>query len=82
VASVHASTVALESNDAGDARFTSIENQLASFAAQRDALVAKIISLLEEAQFDNKRIPEEEAERLIEQAHDLLSSVQSYSGSL
>ena len=82
VASVHASTVALESNDAGDARFTSIENQLASFAAQRDALVAKIISLLEEAQFDNKRIPEEKAERLIEEAHDLLSSVQSYSGSL
>jgi hypothetical protein len=82
VASVHASTVALESNDAGDARYTSIENQLASFAAQRDALVAKIISLLEGAQFDHQRIPEEKAERLIEQAHDLLFSVQSYSGHL
>jgi hypothetical protein len=82
LASLHASTIALESNDPGDVTYTVIENQLASFAAQRDALAAQIISLLEGAQFDNQRIPEEKAERLIEQAHDLLSSVQRYSGDL
>jgi hypothetical protein len=83
LASLHASTVAMESGDTNnDSTYTGIEGQLDSYRAQRDALAAQIISLLEGAQFDNQRIPEEKAERLIEQAHDLLSSVQSYSGSL
>jgi len=79
VASVHASTVAMESGDANsDALYTSIENQLASYAAQRDALVAQILPLLEAAEFNDTVIPDATANSLIQQAQSLLSSVQAY----
>lgn len=82
LASLHASTIALESDGAGDATYTSIENQLASFTAQRDALAAQILPLLEAAEFDDQPIPDQTATILIQQAQALLASVQSYAGSL
>jgi len=83
VATVHASTVAMESGDAdSDATYTSIEGQLAAFGAQRDALVAQITPLLEAAEFDGTPIPEATAQSLIQQAQTLLSSVQAYAGGL
>jgi len=83
VASVHASTVAMESGDPNnDALYTSIENQLASYAAQRDALVAQIVPLLEAAEFDGTPIPHETADSLIRQAESLLSSVEAYASGL
>jgi len=83
VASVHASTVAMESGDANsDALYTSIENQLASFAAQRDALVAQILPLLEAAEFNDTVIPDATADSLIRQAKSLLSSVEAYASGL
>jgi hypothetical protein len=83
VATVHASTVAMESGDVnGDATYTSIEGQLAAFGAQRDALVAQIIPLLEAAEFNGTPIPEATAQSLIQQAQALLSSVQAYASGL
>jgi len=83
LASLHASTVALESGSAaGDSKYASIENQLASYASQRDALAARITALLEAAQFNNQPIPDGVAAGLIQQARALLSSVQTYAGGL
>jgi hypothetical protein len=83
LASLHASTVAMESgNSMDDSAYTSIESQLASFTAQRDALVAQITPLLEAAEMDGTPIPDNVAQSLIHQAANLLSSVQAYAGSL
>jgi hypothetical protein len=73
----------MESGNAqDDSTYTSIENQLASFTAQRDALVAQITPLLEAAEMDGKPIPESVARNLIRQANNLLSSVQAYADGL
>ena len=82
LATLHASTVAMESNSQDDSTYTSIENQLTSFATKRDALVAQIIPLLEAAQFHGMPISDSTAQSLIQQAQNLLSSVQAYAGSL
>jgi hypothetical protein len=83
LASLHASTVALESGNAqDDSTYTSIENQLASFTAQRDALVAQILPLLEAAELNDAPIPDDVARSLIHQAANLLSSVQAYANGL
>jgi hypothetical protein len=83
LASLHASTVALESGNAqDDSTYTSIENQLASFTAQRDALVAQILPLLEAAEMDGTPIPESVTHSLIHQVANLLSTVQAYADGL
>lgn len=78
LASLQASTVGLESNDAGDATYSNVETQLASFTTQRDALAAHILSLLEAAEFHNQPIPDQQAASLIQQAQALLSDVQAF----
>ena len=83
LASLHASTVALESGDSNsDATYTNIESQLASYTGQRDALVAQILPLLEAAEFDATPIPDAAAQSLLQQAQALLSSVQAYANAL
>jgi len=83
LATLHASTVALESGSGDDESvYTSIENQLASYTAERDALVAQILPLLEAAELSGTPIPDSTARGLVQQAHNLLSIVQAYAGSL
>ncbi len=82
LASLRASTVGLESSDAGDATYSFVENQLASFTSQRDALAAQILALLEAAEFNNQPIPDQQASSLIQAAQSLLSNVQSFANSL
>jgi hypothetical protein len=83
LASLHASTVALRKGNAqDDTVYTGIENQLTSFAAERDALVAQILPLLEAAEVDATPIPDRTADNLIRQAANLLSRVQAYANSL
>jgi hypothetical protein len=83
LASLHASTVAMESgNSMDDSTYTSIENQLVSFTAQRDALVAQITPLLEAAEMDGTPIPDMLANSLIRQANTLLSNVQAFANGL
>jgi hypothetical protein len=79
LASLHASTLAMESGSAGDdSTYTSVENQLASFTAQRDALVAQIVPLLEAAEFNGTLIPDATAASLIQEGQNLLSTVETY----
>jgi arylsulfatase A-like enzyme len=80
LASLHASTVAMESSD--DTTYTNIEDQLTTFTNERDSLVAQIVPLLEAAELDGKPIPENVAHSLIRQAGNLLSSVQTYANGL
>ena len=83
LASLHASTIALASGNAqDDSTYTNIENQLASFTGQRDALVAQILPLLEGAEMDGTPIADSVARNLIRQATNLLSSVQAYADGL
>jgi hypothetical protein len=78
LASLQASTVGLESSDAGDATYSRIENQLISFTSQRDTLASQILALLEAAVFNNQPIPDQTAGGLIQQARALLSNVQAF----
>jgi hypothetical protein len=75
------STYAIESDTAGDATYKNLENQIASWTAQRDDLTAQIQSMLEGAEFHGKAIDEQEAnqliskgEALVEQASDCASN--------
>lgn len=66
------STYALQSDTAGDATYTNLENQIASWTAQRDNLTAQIQSILEGAEFNGEAINEQEAKRLIDRGQALL----------
>jgi hypothetical protein len=69
------STTALESSSSGDDTYTNLENQLASFGSQRDALAAQMIGLLEGATFNGQAINEQQAKALIAQGQALLNKV-------
>ncbi|HKV83279.1 MAG TPA: hypothetical protein VJN88_01900 [Ktedonobacterales bacterium] len=80
LASLVISTRALESSSAGDATYTTLENDLAGFTAQRDALVAQMNTLLEGVAFHGKAINEQQAKSLIEQGNALLNAVNALAG--
>jgi hypothetical protein len=82
LASLHASTVALQSNEPSDTKYTNIENQLDSYRTQRDALAAQILAVLEAAEYSGTPIPSATANSLIQQAQALLSSVETYASGL
>ena len=67
-----ASTKALASDDAGDATYTSIEGQIASLTAQRDALAGQIKSALSGATFTGQVLSDQQANSLIAQANSLI----------
>jgi hypothetical protein len=69
------STAALASNSAGDATYTSLENELAGFGQQRDPLAGEIQAALTGAEFNGHAVNEQGAKDLIEQAQDLLAEV-------
>jgi hypothetical protein len=76
-----ASTKALASNDAGDATYNSIENQIESLTAQRDTLAGQIRAALDGATFNGQAISNQQAssyiaqaQSLIDQAHTLATS--------
>jgi hypothetical protein len=68
-----ASTKALASNDAGDATYTSIEGQIQSLTAQRDALATQIKSALADAAFNGQVLDKQQADSFIAQAQSLLN---------
>jgi hypothetical protein len=70
-----ASTKALASNDAGDATYNSIEAQIQSLTAQRDALSVQMIGLLEGAEFNGQAFSDAQAQALIAQGQALLNQV-------
>ena len=77
MASLDISTRALASNDANDATYTNLEDQLSSINTQRDALAAQMIGMLEGAEFNNQQIDKAQALQLINQGQALLAQVNS-----
>lgn len=67
-----ASTRALASNDAGDATYTSIENQVQSLTDRRNALAGQMKALLDAAAFQNQAINEQQAAQLIAEGQQVL----------
>src|SRR5712692_8638609 len=72
-----ASTKALASNDAGDATYTTIEGQIQSLTAERDALAAQMIGLLEGAEFKGQTFSDAQAQSLIAQGEALLNQAKA-----
>jgi hypothetical protein len=73
LATLRASTRALASHSPGDATYTSIENQLTSLGAARDALTAQMQALLMGAEFGGKPISADAASALIIRGDALLA---------
>jgi hypothetical protein len=80
LASLAISTYALRSNDSGDVTYNNIENRIASFTTQRDAIAAQILVLLEGAEFNNQPISEKQAQQLLNQAQSVLQQMQNMAG--
>ena len=72
-----ASTKALASNDSGDATYTTIEGQIQSLTADRDALAAQMIGLLEGAEFKGQTFSDAQAQSLIAQGEALLNQAKA-----
>ena len=68
-----ASTTALASNDAGDSTYNSIEGQIQSLTAQRDALAAQIKAALDAATFTNQPLDGAQVQGWLSQAQSLQS---------
>jgi hypothetical protein len=71
-ATLRASTKALASNDAGDTTYATIEGQIQTLTAQRDALAAQMKDLLNRAEFKGQSISNAKASVLIAQGLALL----------
>jgi hypothetical protein len=73
------STVAVKSgSSADDTTYASIENQLADWTQQRDALAATMRTLLNGSAFDGQAINQQQATQLISEANALLDQVRSF----
>src|SRR5581483_11987385 len=73
--SLRISTVALQGNAPGDATYAQLENRLATFTQQRNALATRMIGMLEAAAFRGQAIDEQQAKQIIDQANALLDAV-------
>ena len=75
---LQASTRAIASNTPGDATYTSIENQIASMTASRDALAVQIRNALDAAAFGGQAINEQQAKSWIGQAAAQVAAAQAF----
>ena len=69
------STEALASNAANDADYTAIENQIASWTSNRDALATTIKNTLANSEFNGVELNVHNAQSLISQANALINEV-------
>jgi hypothetical protein len=58
-----------------DATYAALEDKIVDLTQRRNKIAGKMIEMLENAAFNGKEIHEEEAEHLIDQAEDLLESI-------
>jgi hypothetical protein len=80
LASLKVSTMAIESDTASDATYSSLENQLAALTTQRDSVAGQMSALLEAAAFAGQPIDEHAAKSLIAQAQSLLDRMNALAG--
>jgi hypothetical protein len=57
-----------------DATYATVTAQIQALTAKRNAIAGNMIDMLEDAAFNGREIHEEQAEKLIDQANDLLAS--------
>ncbi len=55
-----------------DAIYAALEDKITDLTGRRNEIAGKMIAMLENAAFNNQKIDEDEARRLIDKAHDLL----------
>ena len=67
------STRALKGDNAA---YAALEDKIVDLTKRRNEIALKMITILENASFHGQEINEEEAEHLIEQAEDLLESIE------
>jgi hypothetical protein len=58
-----------------DATYATLEDKIVDLTHRRNEIAGKMIAILEGAAFDNHPVDQNEARRLIEQARDLLESI-------
>jgi len=75
LATLDISRRALESNTSGDNTYITLESDLMSFGSQRDGLASQMITLLENAEFNNQPLSDSQAQSLIAQGQALLNQV-------
>ncbi|MDQ1405783.1 MAG: hypothetical protein QOG55_1412 [Acidobacteriaceae bacterium] len=75
------STYAIESTSQGDTIYTNLENRIAAWTAQRDALAEQIKGLLAQAQFSGLAINEQQAKQLISSSQTLLDQASACASS-
>ena len=75
LSSLRVSTRAIVSNDSNDSTYTSLENTLSSITAVRNGLASQMITILEQAEFNNQPVNTQQAQLLIDQGNDLLQQV-------
>jgi hypothetical protein len=77
-----ASTRALASGSStDDSTYASIEGQISDLTSQRDALAAQIRTALNDAQFGNQALDEQQAKAWINQAQGLIDQATALGGS-
>jgi hypothetical protein len=69
------STQAIESNSANDSTYTSLENKLNALGQTRNGYVGQMITIIENAEFNNLSISPSQAQHLIQQGQNLLQQV-------
>jgi hypothetical protein len=75
------STYAIESISEGATIYSNLENRIASWTAQRDALAAQIKPLLSQAQFNDLAINEQQVKQLISLSQALLDEASACASS-
>jgi cell division protein FtsB len=75
LASLKISTAALASDTADDSAYTALENKIATITARRDAIAAKMKTMLDGAAFKHESFDEITARQLINHAEALLEEV-------
>jgi hypothetical protein len=75
-----ASTAALASSSTGDATYATIEGQLQTLGARRDALSDQIRAALWDAEFNGQPISQQDAKAWIDQANALLADAAALPG--
>jgi hypothetical protein len=79
--SLRISTKALASGSPGsDSTYIQLENDISNITTVRDTIAADMLTRLEGAEFNNRRIPPGQEKKLVEEAEALLSAVQALAG--
>ncbi|HEX3630044.1 MAG TPA: hypothetical protein VHW91_06225 [Candidatus Dormibacteraeota bacterium] len=81
LATLEASTKALQSNSGGDDTYNTIENQLVKLGSDRDTLASQIKAALNDAEFNGQPLNLQQAQNWIAQAQSLINRANALAAS-